>query len=155
MFGQFARAALVFAAPLLMLFLTTPVQAQLDPSVLSTLNYAQMQWNEDKRPTNPGSWYTVLSGDLSRPGPFVILNKVLRGNFNQPHFHLHDRQIYVVSGTWWIGVGPNQNPAGSVATPAGNYVKQLGNQVHWDGAKDEDVLLMIAGEGPAIDDFVK
>jgi quercetin dioxygenase-like cupin family protein len=85
----------------------------------------------------------------------VILNKVLRGNFNRPHFHPYEREIYVVSGTWWVGTGTNQDPAYSVARRPGTYVKHLANQVHWDGTKDEDVLLMVAGEGPAIDEFVR
>ena len=153
MVTPFGRRAFFFAAQLLTLVLTTPVQAQLDPSILSSLNYNQMQWIEDK--VNPGSWYTILSGDPSRSGPYVILNKVLKGNFNRPHSHPHDRQIYVVSGTWWVGTGTNQNPANSVATLPGSNVNHVANQVHWDGAKDEDVLLMVGGEGPAVDDFVR
>jgi quercetin dioxygenase-like cupin family protein len=78
-----------------------------------------------------------------------------RGNFNRPHFHPYDREIYVVSGTWWVGTGTNQDPAISVAMRPGTYVKHLANQVHWDGTKDEDVLLMIGGEGPEIEYFVR
>ena len=153
MFTPFSHRALLFAAQLLLLVMATPAKAQLDPSILSSLNYDQMQWLEDK--VNPGSWYSILSGDPSTSGRFVILNKVLKGNFNRPHSHPRERQIYVVSGTWWVGTGRNRNPANSVARRPGTYVKHLANQVHWDGAKNEDVLLMIAGEGPAIDNFVK
>jgi hypothetical protein len=28
------------------------------------------------------------------------------------------------------------------------FVTHYGNRVHWDGAKDEDVTLLIIGEGP-------
>ena len=103
MFTPFSRRALFIAVQLLVLVLTTPAKAQLDPSILSSLNYDRMQWLQDK--VNPGSWYTILSGDPSRSGPFVMLNKVLKGNFNRPHSHPRERQIYVVSGTWWVGTG--------------------------------------------------
>jgi hypothetical protein len=32
--------------------------------------------------------------------------------------------------------------------PAGTFVTHFGKQVHWDGAKDEDAVLLIVGEGP-------
>ena len=31
----------------------------------------------------------------------------------------------------------------------GSFVTHFGKQVHWDGAKDEDAVLLIVGEGPA------
>ena len=42
----------------------------------------------------------------------------------------------------------------SVAKPEGSYVENKAMQVHWDGAKDEDVLLLIGGEGPATTEFI-
>ena len=36
----------------------------------------------------------------------------------------------------------------TVPMPAGSFVTHFGKQVHWDGAKDEDAVLLIVGEGP-------
>ncbi len=156
MSSRLACRALMLAGQLLLLVLTAPVRAaQVDPSILSTLDYDKLEWYQDTRPTNPGSWYTTLSGNMGQSGPFVILNKIVAGNFDQAHFHPFDREIYVVKGTWWVGTGPNQNGANKVAYPAGSYVTQKANEVHWDGAGDEDVLLLIESEGPAMDTFVK
>jgi hypothetical protein len=33
--------------------------------------------------------------------------------------------------------------------PSGSFVTHYAKQVHWDGAKDEDTILLIMGEGPA------
>jgi hypothetical protein len=33
--------------------------------------------------------------------------------------------------------------------PTGSFVTHCEKQVHWDGAKDEDAVLLIMGEGPA------
>jgi hypothetical protein len=33
--------------------------------------------------------------------------------------------------------------------PAGTFVTHYGQQVHFDGAKDEDAVLLIVGLGPA------
>ena len=39
--------------------------------------------------------------------------------------------------------------------PAGSFVTHFGKQVHWDGANDEDTVLLIMGEGPAASTLVK
>ena len=44
---------------------------------------------------------------------------------------------------------PKFDPANTTAMPAGSFVTHFGKQVHWDGAKHEDTVLLIMGEGPA------
>jgi hypothetical protein len=39
--------------------------------------------------------------------------------------------------------------------PAGSFDTHFGKQVHWDGAKDEDAVLLIMGEGPATETMVE
>src|SRR5262249_59001594 len=49
-------------------------------------------------------------------------------------------------GTWWVGSGAKFDPEhGTVPMPAGSFVTHFGKQVHWDGAKDEDAVLLIMG----------
>ena len=75
--------------------------------------------------------------------------KWLAGNhFSHPHFHPHDRFITVIKGTWWVGSGTKFDPGATVPMPAGTFVTHFGQQVHFDGAKDEDAVLLIVGEGP-------
>ena len=108
MITSFGRRALFLAAPLLLLILASPVQAQNrpDPSVLNSINWSQLPWLQDTRSTNPGSWSALLSGNLAT-GPWVIVNKVMAGKFNAPHSHGYDRYIYVIKGTWTVGTGAN------------------------------------------------
>jgi hypothetical protein len=98
-----------------------------------------------------GNAQAVIAGDPSKPGLYVVLTKWLAGNhFSRPHFHLNDRFITVVKGTWWVGSGANFDPGNStVPLPAGSIVTHYGKQVHYDGAKDEDAVLLIVGDGPA------
>jgi hypothetical protein len=44
---------------------------------------------------------------------------------------------------------PHENRANTTPMPAGSFVTHFAKQVHWDGAKDEDAVLLIMGEGPA------
>jgi len=101
--------------------------------------------------TGNGNASAVLAGDPNGTGLYVVMNKWLKGNnFSRPHFHPHDRFITVLQGTWWVGSGKKFDPANlTVPMPAGSFVTHFGGQVHWDGAKDEDALLLIVGIGPA------
>ena len=92
----------------------------------------------------------VLVGDPTQHGLYVVMVKWLAGNhFSHPHFHSHDRFITVIKGTWWVGTGTKFDPDAMVPMPAGTFVTHFGGQVHFDGAKDDDAVLLIVGEGPA------
>ena len=92
-----------------------------------------------------------MVGDPGKPGFYMVYNKWTKGNhFSHPHFHPNDRYIVVLKGTWWVGSGTKFDPEhGTIPMPAGSFVTHYGKQVHWDGAKDEDAVLLIMGEGPA------
>ena len=91
----------------------------------------------------------VLHGDPTKTGLYAVLNRFKPGNFSKPHFHPNDRFITVVKGTWWVATGTKFDKENTVPMPAGSFVTHFGKQVHWDGAKDEDTVLLIMGEGPA------
>ena len=120
----------------------------IDPKAVVIQLPDQIKWG----PVTPaGSQQAVLFGDPTKPGLYGVLNKWTAGNhFSRPHFHPNDRFITVISGTWWVGSGPVFDPEnGTVPVPAGSFVTHYAKQVHWDGAKDTDAVLLIVGEGPA------
>jgi len=92
--------------------------------------------------------YNIV-GDASKPGPYVMLLKWWPNQFSQPHMHDKTRYITVVSGTWWMSSSPVYDPTRTYPMPQGTVVVHEARKVHWDGAKDEPTVLMIAGEGPA------
>jgi quercetin dioxygenase-like cupin family protein len=107
----------------------------------------QIKWSP---PSPAGAQNAVLAGDPSKEGLYVQMVKWLAGNhFSHPHFHPHDRFITVLKGTWWVGSGRKFDTNATVPMPAGAFVTHYGEQVHFDGAKDEDAVLVIVGEGPA------
>ena len=122
--------------------------AELNPAAVTYKLPDQIPWG----PVNAaGAQSAVVVGDPSKPGFYMVYNKWTKGNhFSRPHFHPNDRYIVVLQGTWWVGSGPKFDPEnGSVPMPAGSFVTHYAKQVHWDGAKDEDAVLLIMGEGPA------
>jgi len=127
--------------------------AELNPAAVIYKLPDQIQWS----PVGPeGAQSAVLTGDPTKPGFYAVYNKWTKGNhFSRPHFHPNDRYIVVLKGTWWVGSGTKFDPANTVPMPAGSFVTHFGKQVHWDGAKDEETVLLIMGEGPATATLVK
>jgi quercetin dioxygenase-like cupin family protein len=119
----------------------------LDPAAVVFKLPDQIPWGA----VNPaGAQNAVLAGDPTKDGLYAVMTKWTAGNhFSHPHFHPHDRFITVLSGTWWVGSGTKFDPDATVAMPAGSFVTHFGQQVHFDGAKTEDAVLLIVGEGPA------
>jgi hypothetical protein len=120
---------------------------ELDPKAVVYKLPDQIKWVENPQ---AGNAQAVLMGDPTKPGPYIVLVKWMAGNhFSRPHFHPNDRFITVLKGTWWVGSGGKFDTEATVSLPAGSFVTHYGKQVHYDGAKDEDAILQIVGEGPA------
>lgn len=129
----------------LSLWLGSATATDLDPKAISIKLPEQINWV-----ANPcGSETAVLVSDPSKPGLYVVLNKWTAHHNSKPHSHPNDRFITVISGTWWVGTGSHYNPDELKPVPAGSFVTHYGNEVHYDGAKDEDTILQIVGFGPA------
>ncbi len=117
----------------------------LNPAALTYKLPDQIKWTDS--PT--GSKTAVLLGDPAKPGVYIVLVRWTAHHMSHPHFHPNDRFITVLSGTWWVGTGAKFDPDSTVAIPAGSFVTHFGKQIHYDGAKEEDAVLEIVGEGPA------
>jgi hypothetical protein len=118
----------------------------LNPKAISIKLPDQIVWKRNEAGTNETA---VLYGDPDKPGPYVLMFKWLPGEMSRPHWHPNDRMITVLKGPWWVGTGDKFDPASTVALPTGTYVTHTGKEIHYDGAKDTEVILLMAGEGPA------
>ena len=110
------------------------------------------QWED--YPGIEGIKIMVLEGDLKRAGPYVIRVKFSPGTMSMPHFHPEDRLCTVIKGTWWSGTGLTFQPENTEPLPAGSYMKHPAGEAHNDGAKDEEVIVQIAGVGPTGATFI-
>ena len=117
----------------------------LNPAALTYKLPDQITWTDEPS----GARIAVLHGDPAKPGLYVVLVRWTAHHMSHPHWHPNDRFITVLSGTWWVGTGNKFDPDSTIALPAGTFVTHFGKQVHYDGAKNEDAVLEIVGEGPA------
>jgi quercetin dioxygenase-like cupin family protein len=133
--------AAAFALPM-----NVSVAAELNPAAVAFKMPDKIEWKGDPA---AGVLQSVLAGDPTKPGLYVVMTKWLPGHMSRPHFHPNDRFITVLKGTWWVGTGTKYDPDSTVAMPAGTFVTHFAKGIHYDGAKNEEAVLLIVGEGPA------
>jgi len=116
-----------------------------DPKHIPMIFGKDIPWKGSK-----GSQSARLFGDPSKPGIYGVLIRWEPGHNSTPHFHSTDRYAYVVSGSWWVSSSTHYDPGKMYPIPAGTFVTDLKNTIHWDGARAETgpVVLMLVGEGP-------
>ena len=140
LFLQAASAAALFA------WLGASQAADLNPAAINIKTPDQLTWRKSTGPNSPNQ--AILFGDPSKPGWYGILVKWDPGKMSRPHFHPNDRYVTVVSGTWYVGTGSKYDPPSTKPVPAGSFVTHYAKQIHYDGAKDQEVVLEIVGMGP-------
>jgi quercetin dioxygenase-like cupin family protein len=116
-----------------------------DPGHIPLVFGKDIKWKDGE-----GSQSATLFGDSSKPGIYGVLIRWKPGHNSTPHFHTTSRYAYVVSGTWWVSSSTHYDPAKMYPAPAGTYVTDVPNTIHWDGAKAETgpAIIMLVGEGP-------
>jgi len=113
----------------------------------------QSQWI-----SSPSGQILKVSGDLSKPGPYVFLLKVNKGQIapSAAHTHPEDRTYTVISGTWYVGFGTKFDESKLIALPPGSYYTEPAGVPHFVMAKDDAVVVQISGTtGPTRQDFVE
>jgi len=115
-----------------------------DPTHATFILPKDLKWKKESL----GQLQAPLYGDPDKPGPYGILIKWPKGQMSHPHFHTTDRFAYVVKGTWWISTSDHWDPKTTWPLPEGSFATDLAGKVHWDGSKDEDLILLVTGMGP-------
>lgn len=99
-------------------------------------------------PGYDGVRYAVMAGDPSKEGLYVVRVNFPPGIMSRPHYHPDDRYAVVLKGTWWTGTGEEFKPETTVPVKPGGFMKHPAGGYHYDGAKDEEVILQLVGYGP-------
>jgi quercetin dioxygenase-like cupin family protein len=107
----------------------------------------EIQWTD--LPGYGGLQYAVIEGDPSKEGIYVVRVKFPPGVMTRPHYHPEDRHAIVILGTWYTGTGDTFDPDNTVGLSPGSYMKHPAKAHHFDGAKDEEVILQLIGYGPS------
>lgn len=128
-------------------WVAAPTGAETDAKGFVRLTPDQAEWKDV--PNGHGVKMAVVSGDPKKAGLYVIRVKFPPGIMSAPHFHPEDRHAVVLKGTWYTGTDDSWDPDRTVPLKPGSYMKHPAGAIHYDGAKDEEVIVQITGYGPS------
>lgn len=95
----------------------------------------------------------VISGDVDKPGPFVLRVKSPAGTKVPPHWHPGDEHLTIVSGTFAVGMGDVFDPKALKPLPAGSYAL-LPRDMHHFALSKTATVVQVHGIGPFQINFV-
>ena len=91
---------------------------------------------------------SVLIGDPSKSGPYVIRVKLPGGTKMLPHRHSEDRIYTVISGIFYIGLGEKFDDTKLQAFAPGSVVVLPAGQSHFHWAKSGEYVTQVTAIGP-------
>ena len=143
--GSRLLVALLLAAPSVVSRAQQAPQAQASPPPPPLVDATHMSMQPEEAVAG-GS--VRVFGDQSKPGIYVFRNRFGPGQTSRPHYHDQDRYITVMKGTWWVGEGDVFKPDKMFPIKPGGFMFHPAGYHHYDGAKDEEVIVQITGMGP-------
>ena len=107
----------------------------------------QAHWVE--QPGGLGVKIAVLEGDPAKPGYYATLVNFPPGVMSRPHYHPEERYCVVIRGTWYTATNDEFTPEKAIPLKPGSYMRHPAGGHHYDGAREEEVIVEISGYGPS------
>ena len=101
-----------------------------------------------------GVSYMKVYGDSSQPGVYVVRVRFDPWTMTMPHYHSQDRIVAVIKGPWYAGTDTQFDPDNTTPIGAGGYMLHPAGGVHFDGAKAQQAIVQITGNGPTTTTFL-
>lgn len=112
-----------------------------------------IKWGDPPPVFENGMSFVVISGDPSKPGPFVVRAKMPAGYKIAPHSHPTDEHVTILSGTFSFGMGDKFDRAALKDLPAGGYALMPAEMRHFAMARTA-ATIQVHGIGPFILTYV-
>lgn len=129
------------------LALTTTLSGQQSAPALVDTSHLRLQPDAAEAAFGKEVQVTIF-GDPAKPGLYAIRRRFKPGEMSRPHYHDKERLVTVIKGTWYTGEGDVFDPAKTSPVKTGGFMLHPAGLHHWDGAKDEEVIVQIIGIGP-------
>ncbi len=122
-----------------------PGGPNVDPTARVAKKVEDMVWTK----AADGSTFTNVFGDPGKAGLYVQFVRRPPNSWSTAHRHANDQFVWVMGGRMYIGTGSSVDKDKTVGMPKGSYIHDFANGTHYEGTKDEDLWLLVAGMGPA------
>lgn len=94
---------------------------------------------------------TILSGDPTKPGPYVIVIRVPPNTRIAMHTHRDDRFSTVVSGAWYFGYASDPHPK---SLASGGFYTEPADVPHFAFTRGSPAVVYVTGFGPTSTNYV-
>jgi anti-sigma factor ChrR (cupin superfamily) len=111
------------------------------------VNASQLEWAPAPNFVPEGAQITVLSGDPSKDGPYVIRLKMPAGYKIPAHNHPTTEMVTVISGDFHLGMGDKLDEEKGVLLTAGGYAEAPAHMNHYAWASSP-ATVQVHGQGP-------
>lgn len=152
--AEMARMLLSVVAGVVLLAPVTQASAQAGAKRPVAVTPGEVRWFTPPYYTD-GRQRASLFGDSRQDGVWVDRARI-PGNLRVlAHTHPHDELATVISGTWYVGIGPRFDRAKLKAYPAGSFVMIPAGTPHFAATKDGPVIVQLNGVGKWGTDYVE
>jgi hypothetical protein len=131
------------ATAVLGLAMSAPVRAEM----AMPMNNKDMKWSPAPPMLPKGAKFTVVSGDPSKDGLYVVRMKVPAGYKIPAHNHPTAEYVTVISGTFNIGMGDKLDTSKGMALKASGFGEAPANMNHFAWASTP-AEIQVHGQGP-------
>ena len=138
------RAAFLFAA---LALLAAPLSAQMKASAVKQTGTAKLKWGPAPAVFPKGAKMAVVSGDPSKPGPYVVQLEMPNLYQIAPHFHPAVENVLVKSGLLGYGMGDTLRKSQMKALKPGEKTSIATTMHHYVMARSATVV-EVSGTGP-------
>ena len=112
-----------------------------------------LKWGDPPPVFEKGAKFTLVSGDPSKEGLYVVRLQMPAGFMIKPHWHPTDEHVTVISGTFALGMGEKFDKAAMKELPAGGYALLPAEMRHYAMAKTA-ATVQVHGMGPFVLTYV-
>jgi quercetin dioxygenase-like cupin family protein len=141
------RSILLWSAILVVAVTSAPLAQPGSSTPAIVTKASDLKWGDPPPVFEKGASFTVVSGDPSKDGLFVVRLKMPAGYKVNPHWHPGDEHVTVLSGTFMIGMGDKFDKGTMKELPAGGYTLLPAQMHHFAMAKNATVV-QVHGMGP-------
>jgi hypothetical protein len=131
--------------PATLMICAFPAMASDVPKEAVKFTPGDLKWKPSARV--PGLQRADMTGDDTKPGPYMYRIRFPANFKMQAHGHPDVRTYTILSGTWYIGWGNKFDESKLIALPAGSYYIEPAKIPHFVATKGE-VEVQITGNGP-------
>ncbi len=112
-----------------------------------------VKWGPAPPALPPGAQITVLSGDPTKEGPYVLRTRLPAGYTVPPHTHPSDENVTIISGTFHFAMGDKLDKSKGGTLKAGGFFRAEKGMQHYAWATAPTVI-QIHGIGPFAINYV-